>query len=206
MNLNKLLPSILLLAASAALPTSAMAEFAGLANGRSADLNNLPDSSVEVGLTFGESDNLDYQYFGARFNYRLSPELMAYADLGTMEIETIDGIGFGIGAFYMLRDTLPNADTAIKFSYHSVGGDIDGNSIAIEGLVSGRNGLGSNPDLQWYGNLGFNRVSFDEGRGSDTELLLGGGVLFPTQSGELIAGIDYIDGLFFRLGYRHYMQ
>jgi len=193
-----------LLAASAMMPTLAMAEIGGLLNGRSADLNNLPDKSVEVGINFGEIDDLDYQYFGARFNFRLSPELMGYADIGSMEIEDIDGISFGIGAFYMLQDVLANADTAVKASVHSIGGDIDGTAFALEGIISGRNGLGSNPDLQWYGNVGLNRLSGDGG--SETELLLGAGVLFPTQSGEIMTGIDYVDGLLFRLGYRHYLQ
>jgi len=204
MNLNKLIPGILLLAAFAVLPTSASAEIGGLQNGRSADLNNLPDSSIEVGISFGEVDDADYQYIGARYNYRLSPQLMAYADLGSMEVEDLDEIGFGIGAFYMLQDVLATADTAVKFSYHTIGGDIDVDSIALEAIVSGRNGLGSNPDLQWYGNLGINRLSGD--RDSDTELLIGGGVVHPTQSGEVMVGLDHIDGLLFRIGYRHFLQ
>ncbi|MEE9332486.1 MAG: hypothetical protein V3U65_00150 [Granulosicoccaceae bacterium] len=204
MNLNKLIPGIILLAAGAILPTSATAEIAGLQNGRSADLNNLPDSSIELGINFGDIDDFDYQYLGARYNYRLSPQLMAYADLGTMKIEDTDEIGFGIGAFYMLQDVLANADTAVKFSYHTVGGDIDVNAIALEAIVSGRNGLGSNPDLQWYGNFGISRLS---GNGnSDTELLFGGGVVHPTQSGEVMVGLDHIDGLLFRIGYRHFLQ
>ena len=203
MNLNKLIPGILL-AAVTVLPTSAMAEFAGLANGRSADLNNLPDSSIEVGLNFGKYDTLKYQYFGARFNYRLSPELMGYADIGAVEVEETDEIGFGIGAFYMLQDILPNADTALKFSYHNVGGDIDVSALAVEALVSGRNGLGRNADLQWYGNLGLSRLSGDGD--SNSSLVLGGGILIPTQSGELITGLDFNDGLVFRFGYRHHLQ
>lgn len=204
MNLNKLISGILLLAASAVLPTSATAEIGGLLNGRSADLNNLPDSSLEVGLNFGEIDDLDYQYFGARYNYRVSPEFMAYGDVGTMKLEDTDEIGFGIGGFYMLQDVLSTADTAVKFSYHTIGGDIDLDVIALEAIVSGRKGTGSNPDLQWYGNFGINRLSGNGG--SETELLFGAGVVHPTQSGEVMVGLDHIDGLLFRIGYRHFLQ
>lgn len=206
MNLNRLFPTMLALAVSALIATPATAEVGGMLNGRSADLNNLPDTSVELGINFGEIGDFDsdYQYIGARYNMRMTPDLMAYADLGSMEIETLDEFSFGLGAYYMLRDVVDTADTAIKFSYHTVGGDIDSDFISLEGIVSGRNGLGSNPDLQWYSHLGFTRGSTPGD--NSTELSIGFGVAHPTQSGEVFAGIEHVDGMVFGIGYRHHMQ
>ena len=203
MKLNKLFSGMLLLAVSSLASMTASAEIGGLLNGRSADLNKLPDTSVELGINFGEIYNGDYQYFGVRYNYRINPDFMAYADLGSMEVEEVDEFGFGFGAFYMMHDVIATADTAVKFSFHNVGGDLDINILAIEALVSGRNGLGSNPDLQWYANIGINRLSGD--RDSDTELLLGFGLAHPTQSGEVFGGIDLIDDMQFGIGYRHFL-
>lgn len=207
MILNKLIPGILLLAVG----TAANAEVGGLLNGRSADLNKLPDSSVELGFNTGELGGLDYQYIGVRYNHRVNPQLMAFADVGTMEVSfpisivgfsdevSADEFGFGIGAFYMLDGILDTADTAVKGSFHTFGGDIDWNVISIEAIVSGRNGLGSNSDLQWYANFGINRID------SETELLLGAGLVLPTQSGEIYGGLDLIDDMQFGIGYRHFL-
>lgn len=208
MTLNKIIPAVLLLFVS----TFATAEIGGLINGRSADLNKLPDTSIELGIDFGEFSGVDYQYFGARYNHRINPDMMAFADVGSMEISfpsfnffgesfggDIDGFSFGIGAYYMLQDVLQTADTAIKFSIHKAGGDIDWNILSLEGIVSGRNGLGSNPDLQWYANFGINSID------SETEFLMGGGIVYPLQSGEVFGGIDLIDDMHFGIGYRHFM-
>ena len=199
MTLNKIIPAVLLLFVS----TFATAEIGGLLNGRSADLNKLPDTSIELGLNFGEIYDADYQYIGARYNYRINPDLMAFADFGSMDVENADEFGFGIGAFYMMHDVISTADTAIKFSFHNVGGDIDVNILALEALVSGRNGLGSNADLQWYGNIGINRLSGDYN--SETEFLFGFGLVHPTQSGEVFGGIDLIEDMQFGIGYRHFL-
>ncbi len=183
--------------------TVSTAEVGGLLNGRSADLNRLPDTSVELGINLGDYYESDYQYIGARYNYRVNPDLMAYGDIGSVEFGPLDEFGFGIGAYYMLHDLIDTADTAVKFSFHNVGGDIDVNVIALEGLISGRNGLGSNPDLTWYANIGFNRIS---GSGqSETDLLFGAGVIMPTQSGEIFGGLDLVDDIQFGIGYRHFL-
>ncbi len=208
MILQKVIPAVLLLFVS----TVATAEIGGLLNGRSADLNKLPDSSIELGIDFGEFGGADYRYVGARYNHRINPDLMAFADAGSMEISIpsftifgqsvggdVDGFSFGVGAFYMLQDMLDTADTAVKASFHMAGGDIDFNILSLEGIVSGRNGIGSNPDLQWYANGGINSVD------SETEFLLGFGLVLPMQSGQLFGGVDLIDDIHFGIGYRHFM-
>jgi len=207
MKLNKLIPSIAMLAAGIVFSSSVLAEPGGMVPGRSADLNNMPDSSVELGFNFGEEDGVDYQYMGARYNQRVNPDLMGFVDIGQMEFSgdggSVDEISFGIGGFYMMRDVLATADTAIKFSYHNVGGDIDGDFISLQGIVSGRNGLGSNPDLQWYGNLGFVRSSFRSE--SDTDFAIGFGIVHPTTSGEIYGGFEHIETMLFGVGYRHFL-
>jgi hypothetical protein len=199
MTLKKIIPGVLL----ALVSTVSTAEVGGLLNGRAADLNRLPDTSVELGINLGDYYDVDYQYLGVRYNYRVNPNLMAYGDVGSAEFGRLDEIGFGIGGFYMLHDLIETADTAVKFSFHNIGGDIDVNVIALEGLISGRNGLGSNPDLTWYANVGFNRISGDGN--SETDLLFGAGVIMPTQSGEIFGGLDMVDDIQFGIGYRHFL-
>ena len=58
------------------------AEPLGLLNGRSADVSRSPDRSVEFGAMFGDVGEADYTFFGGRFNYKLNPQTVVYADLG----------------------------------------------------------------------------------------------------------------------------
>jgi|GEM_PF-5834938 len=76
-------------------------------------------------------------------------------------------------------------------------------SSVVEGIVSGRAGVGSNPDLQWYSNLGFTRIKAP--RYSETEVSFGAGLLLPTATGEIYGGIEHIDEIFFGFGYRHFL-
>jgi len=166
----------------------------------------MPDRSFEAGIGIGEIGFIDYQYIGVRYNHRVNPDFMAFGDVGQFELSSggsVDEITFGIGGYYMLQDMLETADTAVRFSYHNYGGDLDGNSLSFAAIVSGRNGLGSNPDLQWYGILSYNRLKlFDE---SDSELGFGFGLVHPTTTGEIYGGVEHIDELFFGFGYRHFL-
>lgn len=192
--------------------TAANAEFFGLQNGRSADLTKLSDLSVEGGFNTGD----DYDYFGVRINYRVTPGIIAYGDVGQTEFGAGDGTTFGIGLYYQLQDLISSADTSIKASYHT--GDLEYTSsigllgqtfraeesvsaLSIELLASGREPLSAN-GLEWYAQLGIHRVDLGFGS-SDTELGFGGGVILPLGAGEAYFGIEHIDELIFGLGFRY---
>lgn len=197
--------------------TSAHAEYFGLPGGRSADLSRMPDSSVEFGFVTGdiptEFDEADYQNIGGRFNYRTASEWMVYFDIGLSEIEDFDGTPFGIGAFYQMDGVFDGADFAIKGSYHTGSFDennreIDVDAIAVEGVFSGREPVGNN-NMTWYANLGIHRLKAEADGGnsdSETEFGFGGGVVIPSDKGELFAGVDLIDEISFGIGYRYFLQ
>lgn len=183
----------------------AHAEVLGMLNGRSADLTKLSDLSVEGGFITGD----DYDHFGARVNYRVSPGLIAYFDFGKTDIGSTDGTPFGIGAFYQLQDLISNADAAVKGSYHT--GDTEAGRIEVKNtalsvdlLISGREPISAN-GLEWYGQLGIHRISAKVGSNSnsETELGFGGGVILPVGVGEAYFGIEHIDDLFFGFGLRY---
>ena len=195
---------------------AAHAEFLAPINGRSANPGGLPDLSVEGSFASGDF----FQYIGTRVNYKVSPELTVFGDVGMVEIGNFfdaDGIGFGIGAFYYLanQQILPQMDIAGKASFHtasveynrSVFGfrddfDFTYNNISLEVLVSSAEPIAAN-GLGWYGNAGLNFIGGDA---SDTELLIGGGVALPAGPGEAYAGIDLIDSITFGAGYRYFIQ
>lgn len=193
------------------------ADLFGLANGRSANMDNMAGMSVEAGLTF-ESDLSTY---GVRFNYKVNPDMMVFGDLGLSENGPASGMSFGAGVFYQLRDVslIENTDTAVKLSYHSAnlewdacsdaffgfGGDLcdfKGSSLAIEGLISGDQL--ADTQFGWYGNVGLHMVDF--GGGSSSELGLGAGITGDTSFGQFYAGIDLIDSFFIVGGVRYHLQ
>ena len=197
----------------------AHAEFLGLMNGRLVGAAGLPDRSVEAGLVIGEiGEEQDYQYFGARFNYRASPELMLYGDIGQTEIEfSVDasGVGFGFGAFYIVEGIFSGSDFAVKGSYHTVEveadegeGEADLSGIVIEGVLSGREGFGANGNLGWYANAGMHRLSsdVDGDDDTDTEIGFGGGIVIPSDAGEFYVGLDIIDEMTFGGGFRYFLN
>jgi len=204
---------------------SAMADFLGLANGRSANLDNMADMSIEGGANIWGDGNL----LGTRLNYKVSPDLMAFGDLGRFAVDgsgaDSDGLVYGIGAFYQLRNVnlLENTDLAVRGAYHlgtlDAGGgvDLDWSEITIQALISGDQ-LGET-DLGWYANVGMHILEQDigvsfidpftgqriSGGGSDSnnELGFGGGVTKPMSFGEVYGGVNFIDGGILVAGVRY---
>ena len=214
------LPRILLALAPTLLVAPAQAEFFGMRNGRSADLDRLPKTSVEAGFVTGDFiDEREYLYFGARVNYRATPELMLYVDIGQTEIEfgttDTDGIGFGIGGFYTVEGVFEGSDFALKGSFHRVTvepsrgtNEVDLDGIVFEAILSGREGIGAGGNLGWYANLGMHRLSGDDGSDDDseTEIGFGGGLVIPNDAGEFYLGIDIIDEMIFGGGFRYFLK
>ena len=179
------------------------AEILGSPNGRSADFTRLPDLSLELHFNTGDFDVLDYQNLGLRANYRFSPGIMLFGDIGLSEVGSEDAVSLGFGVFYQLNGIFENIDAAVKGSYHV--GDfnrfVDLDILALEFLISGVDPISSN-GLMWYANAGIHRL--DAGFTSDTEFGIGGGVVLPVSSGEAYIGIDLIDELIFGIGYRYF--
>jgi len=200
------------------------ADLFGPGNGRTANLDNLAGFSVEGAANLGG----DVTFFGARINYKLSPDLVLFGDIGQADFNDFGGIAFGVGAFYQLRgvELLDNTDFAVKGSFHSatlelsgcnddfdeifdpfglgLGGfaddfcDIDATEIAIEGLISGDQL--STTDLAWYGSAGIHIVDFGT---NNTEIALGGGVVGDLAFGNWYAGAELVDEIYLTFGVRY---
>lgn len=176
------------------------ADFFGLANGRTANFDNLADMSVEVGVNL-ESD---LKTFGTRFNYKYSPNIVFFADLGRTEFFDDSSLSYGFGGFYQLRNVtlLENTDLALKGSFHATEiSDVDLSEFTIEALISGDQLATTN--LAWYGNVG---LHFIDAGDNETELGFGGGVVGDAGVGEWYAGLDFIDELFVVGGFRYNIQ
>jgi len=209
-------------AAVMAASASITAQF-GSPNGRQANIQQAAQTSVEASFTFG-----DYQFLGARLNYKLSNDLMVFADVGQGELEVEelrselsnpDGIVFGFGAFHQLAGVSQTMDVAVKASVHlgtleltsdGVKVETDIENFSVEGLFSGRNSIGTSGNLYPYGNLGIHRLRGEvEAQGrrisedSETELGFGGGVVMKTATGEFYGGVDLIDEILFGFGFRY---
>jgi len=186
------------------------------ANGRSANMDNMADMSVEAGGNFFSNGNL----IGTRANFKASPDLMLFGDVGMFSIDSFnsdsDGLVYGFGAFYQMRNVtlLENTDFALKGAYHlgtlefGLGGaDYDYTEISIEALISGDQ-LGET-SLGWYANAGMHIIDEEIagfgnfGEGSRNEIVLGGGITGPLSFGEYFAGVDFIDAGIFVAGIRY---
>lgn len=199
------------------------ADFFGLANGRTANLDNMANMSVEGGVNLKS----DFNTFGARFNYKLSPDIVLFGDLGQSEFGAASGLTFGFGGFYQLRNVslLENTDLALKGSYHTgelevdgcgdIGNDLVGipgidlgffdeicdisaSEIAFEVLISGDQL--STTNFAWYANAGLHII--DAGA-SSTEIGLGGGIVGDLGFGDFYVGLDLIEELFIVGGIRY---
>ena len=203
--------SVLLGASALVLAGQAAAEPFGLLNGRTANVSALPDTSVEAGAVLGDLRDFDYEHFGARFNYKVNPTIMAYGDLGQSDVEGADGFTFGVGGFFQVDGVIEGSDFGVHASVHRYDLEDDnseakGTSIMIEALFSGQDAINANGNMFWNASLGLNRISGDGD--SDTELTFGGGISVKNASGsgEFFAGALFVDDLSFGGGYRHYLQ
>lgn len=210
--MRKYLYAIVLLITSTTLSHLAHAEFLGLPNGRSANLTKMADLSIEGGFVTGDLEGADYDHFGARVNYRVTPGLILFGDVGKSDIGNIVGVdidatSLGFGVFYQLQDLITNIDATAKAGYHTaefggsrIVGDLELNVLAAELLLSGIEPLSSN-GLGWYANVGIHRFSGDFD--SDTELGIGGGLTLPVGPGEAYFGLDHVDETTFGFGFRY---
>ena len=190
----------------------ASADLLGLADGRSANLDNQAGLSVEGGITVGD----DFNFYGARVNYKVTPDILVFGEVGLLDPDFFDsGAGFGVGAFYQLRsiNVLENTDLGLKAAFHAASVDTDGfggnqdidlTEFVVEVLLSGDKLLTTN--LGWYANTGLHFIGVDLGAfgdDDDTEFGIGGGVTGNLSVGEWYAGAETIDGLIFSAGYRY---
>lgn len=201
---------------------AASAELFGLLNGRSADLSRAPDRSFEAGATLAEVDDADVEHFGGRFNYKFNPTTVLYGDVGQSNVEDFDGLTFGLGGYWQMDGVFAGSDFAVHASYHRVDLDFDdsdvnleGNTIVVEGLFSSLEPINQAGNMYFNGSIGFSRRTFKQTLGSqssdsdtDTELTFSAGVVAETQNktGELYAGVLYVDDLGFGAGYRHFLK
>lgn len=212
---NFALASIVLLSSQ-----SVCADVLGVANGRSATIDDLKDLSVD----FGYSTEGDVSNLGVRLNYKVSSDLMLFGDIGNTSYDLgllnsdASGISFGFGGYYQLKEQqiVKNSDLTLKASYHLGSIDLDGCSecgeldlseLAFEALISGEE-LGTT-GLAWYFNAGIHVLGvevsnfFDD---SSNEISFGGGVIGDVSVGQWFAGVDFIDELFIRGGFRYNIQ
>jgi len=206
-----------------ALPSVASAELFGLLNGRTADISRAPDRSVEAGAVFGEYEDADYEYFGARFNYKFSPTTVFYGDLGQSSWDDpldADGTTFGAGGYWQMDGVVQTYDFAVHASFHRIDLDfndftngVSGNVIVIEGLFSSKQPINEAGTMYFNGSIGLSRVDTKRTRVNDSgntenEITFSAGVVVETQSkaGEFYAGVLYVDDLGFGAGYRHFLN
>ncbi len=190
----------------------AVADWIGLQPGRSANLDNAANMSVDAGINL----NGDLRFLGARFNFKASPDLLAFGDIGTYDRGDSfdgDGLALGGGIIYQLRNVqlLENTDTAVRAVYHTASIDCGGScefDVSEFGamlIVSGDQL--STTDFGWYANAGFHNVSLDIGgffgNISSTEIAIGGGITGNLAFGEWFAGVELIDELLFGVGIRY---
>jgi len=181
----------------------ARAEYLGLLHGRSADVSRMADLSVDAGVVLAD----DYQLFGVRANWKLTPIFLVFGDVAFNEVGRSDGIPFGIGAMYTLENLVQGADIGFKLSYHR--GNFESgpfkseqSNIAFEFLASTQHGLGSAGNIDLYGNIGIQYL--DINTVDDFEPSIGGGVIMPVGPGEVFAGVDFVDGAMFGGGFRFF--
>lgn len=193
------------------------ADILGVANGRAADFSASSQISVEGGLSIADETTT----LGARANFKLSDELVLFGDLGRVDFsgggaDDADGLALGIGGFYLLNKLglTDKANLAFKGSFHRANVefdncrgncDIDLGEFALE-LLASKSVNSETVGLSWYANVGVHLLSvefpvgFDD---DDTELSFGGGITGNIPLGEWYAGLDFIDDLTLRGGFRY---
>lgn len=209
------------LAVSSALITAnANAEALGFSYGRSANVSDYSQVSLEGALQVGETD-----IYGGRLTAKLANNLAVYGDLGFISLDeryADDGTTLGAGLAYEIEKLIPNLDTAINVSYHSASFDdridYDYSDFAIKGLISGNLAVeGASHPVTWYASAGLEFLSVEakscvnvfgnqgciKSDDDDTELAFGGGVIAGLNKGEIYVGGEYVDGFSLAAGYRY---
>ncbi|MBX2837353.1 MAG: hypothetical protein KTR35_10900 [Gammaproteobacteria bacterium] len=192
------------------LPSSALAEYFGLANGFASHSTEQTSVGVELGYSEGDFISLSYRHVGVRVGVSLSSKWNLHADFGSTELGRSKGQAYGLGLLYRTAFRPFNgAPVALKLSYHraqtSQTGfqDYEPDVVSMESIMGAYSGfLGFEP-LGWYTTVGVHR--FSDREGSVSELGVGGGLLSPLFSGDIYLGLDFIDELQWGFGYRHYV-
>jgi len=97
------------------------AEYFGSPTGRTASFASQPQMTVEATASTGNFESADYQQMGLRLNYRYSPSLLVFGDIGQSKLNSETETSLGFGAYYPLSQTILGSEhTAIKVSYHQV--------------------------------------------------------------------------------------
>lgn len=190
---------------------TAQADTLGPLDGRSPDPGQMSQMSAEVGYV----SEGDFSTIAGRFNYQYAPLITLYGDIGLVDIgDDADGSAFGFGARYYLENQriVPQLDFAVRASYHIAsidiesGGDVDRSETTFAAHFGGKEAFYSN-GIKWYGVLSYNRSTSDTALGdvTDSEIGFGAGVYMPLGPGEVYAGVENIDDMFFGIGYRHFL-
>jgi hypothetical protein len=190
---------------------ASQADTLGPLDGRSPDPRQMSEMSVEVGYV----SEGDFSTIAGRLNYQYSALVTLYGDYGLVDIgDNANGNAFGFGARYYLANQriMPELDLAVRASYHmssidvDAGADFDRSEMAFAAHIGGKEAFYSN-GIKWYGVLSYNRLSSETafGDNKDSEIGLGAGVYMPLGPGEVYAGVENIDEMFFGIGYRHFL-
>ncbi|MCB1754398.1 MAG: hypothetical protein KDJ38_02680 [Gammaproteobacteria bacterium] len=187
---------------------AAHAEYLGLPYGRTANTETHSPMTLEGGIQLGDLDN-----FIARLSLNLNPKLSIYGDLGLTDMDyghgygSESGLNIGGGFVYGLGELAPEIDFGVLGSIHRVStDDFDWTGLAVRGVASGDLPI-QEVAASWYASAGLEylSVSVDNCRGcdaDDTELALGGGIIYPIGPGEAFGGLDLVDELTIGGGYR----
>lgn len=99
---------------------AAHAEYLGLPNGRTANLQSMPKFSVDTGLASGEFASVDYEHQGIRLSYKVLPDTLVYANVGNSSIGTPNATAYGAGLYYEIKGLMRQMHSAFKLSYNTV--------------------------------------------------------------------------------------
>lgn len=198
----------------ACLSSVSQADFLGLINGRTADIINEPQMTVEGGMSLQS----DFNTIGGKLNFKVAPDMLIYGGLASVDADAGGSdIAFGGGVVYQLGQSLiAGMDMAVKGSYHMwdggesfTGGKIDYSlsDFGVELLISPQEQSVAQ-GVKVFGMVGLHRVASEVSGGGlkfsddSMEIALGGGASMLLGPGEAYAGIELIDELFIGAGYR----
>ena len=200
----------------------ASAELMGLLPGRSANIERQAYTSIEVG---GGQYSNEVQWATARINFKPSHNLVVYADVARLAASDLplvsslnagfDGIGFGGGLMFEVRDFFNAYDFAFKTAYHAssidrggelffaaqtVSANIEQRQLTAGFVVSPIDPLLEN-GLTWYSSVGYVTTTTQTvltGNATAVNALVrhkvkkgpsaGAGVVLPTRFGSLYSG------------------